>query len=63
MVHSSLDGMTRRSFPELAAALRARAGRILERWEGAVRHTLPTADELTFTQLRDTFPRLSRSDV
>src|SRR4051794_17138106 len=58
MVHSPSDVVTRRSFPELAAALRARAARILERWDGAGRPTPPPADELTRTQLRDTFPRL-----
>jgi len=56
MVHPPLDLLTRRSFPDLAAALRARAGQVLERWGEAVRRTLPAADELTFAQLRDNCP-------
>ena len=35
-----------------------RAGRVVERWDAAVRQALPTADELTFGQLRDNLPRL-----
>ncbi len=58
MVQPSLDPLTTQSFPEVAAALRARKPRILEQWETAVRSTLPTADELTFTQLRDNTPRV-----
>lgn len=45
-----------RSFPELAAAVRARAGAVLRRWESASREILPTADELTHAQLRNSLP-------
>src|SRR5690349_20992141 len=38
-----------KSFPELAAAVRARAAVTLTRWETAVKEILPTADELTHT--------------
>src|SRR3954452_565240 len=58
MVQPSLDPLTSQSFPEVAAALRARKPRILEQWESVVRSTLPTADELTFTQFRDNTPRV-----
>lgn len=51
-----LDLLTGRSFPGLAAALRARAPVALAKWEQAVRRALPTADELTFSQLRDNVP-------
>jgi signal transduction histidine kinase len=38
--------------------MRARSGPILERWVTAVREALPTADELTFVQVRDNIPVL-----
>jgi signal transduction histidine kinase len=52
-LHPPLDLLTGRSFPELAAAIRARAAVALSTWEKAVRQALPSADELTFGQLRD----------
>jgi signal transduction histidine kinase len=45
-----------KAFPELAAAVRARAGTVLTRWEGAVKEILPAADELTHGQLRNSLP-------
>jgi signal transduction histidine kinase len=45
-----------KSFPELAAAVRARTPSVLERWEASVKEILPTADELTHTQLRNSLP-------
>jgi signal transduction histidine kinase len=45
-----------KSFPELAAAIRARAAIVLLRWENAVKEILPTADELTRSQLRNSLP-------
>jgi signal transduction histidine kinase len=45
-----------KSFPDLAAAVRARAGTVLTRWENAVKEILPSADELTHTQLRNSLP-------
>jgi signal transduction histidine kinase len=45
-----------RAFPELAAAVRARAAVVLARWEAAVKEILPTADELTQTDLRNSLP-------
>ena len=45
-----------RSFPELAAAVRSRASVALTRWENAVKEILPSADELTHAQLRNSLP-------
>jgi signal transduction histidine kinase len=45
-----------KSFPDLAAAVRARAGSVLTRWEGAVKEILPAADDLTHSQLRNSLP-------
>src|SRR5215211_1241442 len=56
MEHPLLDVLIRRSYPELAAALRARIGRIVGRWAALVRQSIPHADELTFAQLRDDLP-------
>ena len=58
MLQPPLDPLTRRSFPELATALRARSVHVMERWTAAARDVLPSADELTFNQLRDSFPRV-----
>jgi signal transduction histidine kinase len=51
-----LDVLMRRAYPELAAGLRARIPRIVERWTTLVRQSVPQADELTFAQLRDDLP-------
>src|SRR5436189_3819691 len=53
-----LDLLRHRSFPELAKALRAVAPTLTAQWAQVVRQTLPTADELTFTQLRDDLPEV-----
>lgn len=45
-----------KSFPELAAAVRARAPIVLMRWENAAKEILPSADELTRAQLRNSLP-------
>ena len=58
-----LDVLMRRAYPELAAALRARIPRIVERWAGLVRQSLPRADELTFAQLRDDLPIVLEQDA
>jgi len=44
--------------PQLAAALRARAARIVERWNEAVVRYLPDADPLTTKQVRDSIPKV-----
>jgi signal transduction histidine kinase len=56
MTHPYLDLLSRHAFPELAAGLRACVPGVVEQWSAVVRHTLPTADELTFTQIRDDLP-------
>ena len=53
-----LDLLSGGAYPEMAGVVRARAGAILQRWEGLVREALPRADELTFTQLRDDMPQV-----
>lgn len=45
-----------RSFPELAGAVRAKVSTVLERWEKVIKELLPSADELTRTQLRNALP-------
>ena len=45
-----------KSYPELAAAVRARASIVLLRWENAAKEILPSADELTRAQLRNSLP-------
>jgi signal transduction histidine kinase len=45
-----------RSFPELAAAVRAKSPAVLERWERIIKELLPAADELTRNQLRNALP-------
>jgi signal transduction histidine kinase len=45
-----------KSFPDLAAAVRARASIVLLRWENAAKEILPSADELTRAQLRNSLP-------
>jgi signal transduction histidine kinase len=47
-----------RPFPKIAAALRARKGTVLRRWESAVKKLLPHADSLTLSQLRDHLPQI-----
>lgn len=47
-----------RKFPEIAAALRARSQYLITEWEALVRDVLPSADRLTFDQLRDDMPEV-----
>src|SRR5687768_1854908 len=42
--------------PEVAAALRVRLDRVLERWTEAVERHLPHADPLTSKQVRNSIP-------
>ena len=44
-------------FSQLAIALRSRSEKIMARWEAMIREILPTADKLTFAQLRDHLPQ------
>lgn len=56
MENPSINLLKYRSFPDLAAALRSRIDNILERLQAAVKEALPSADELTFVELRDHLP-------
>lgn len=53
-----VDSLTSSKFPELAAALRARLSYIIVEWAAMVREFLPSADRLTFDQLRDDLPEV-----
>ena len=54
----TVDLLATRPFPRIAGALRARKGRVLRRWENAVKKLLPHADSLTLGQLRDHLPQI-----
>ena len=54
----TLDLLAYHAFPRLAAALRSHADEIIQKWDSAVRHTLPAADKLTRQQLRDSLPAI-----
>jgi signal transduction histidine kinase len=54
----TLDLLAHHPFPNVAAAIRARADFIVPEWEIAVRSTLPAADELTLQQLRNSLPSI-----
>jgi signal transduction histidine kinase len=56
MEQALLDVLMKRSFPELAAAVRAAVRPVVGRWVEVVRRSLPPADELTFAQVRDDLP-------
>jgi len=53
---ATLDLLRFQSFPLIAAAIDIRMEAILDRWQKLVRQKMPTADELTLTQLRDELP-------
>src|SRR5688500_2230880 len=52
----SMDLLKFRSFPALAAAVRAASGTVVDRWERAVKEMLPTAQELPLQQIRNSLP-------
>jgi signal transduction histidine kinase len=57
MPHTGLlDILMRRSFPELASAVRGAIKPVVEQWVALVRESLPPADEMTFAQVRDDLP-------
>src|SRR5439155_23620648 len=56
MKNRSMDLLKFQSFPDLAAAVRARKDSIMERWLHQVRTTLPAAHEMTLAQVRDDLP-------
>lgn len=58
MEHPSLELLSGRAYPELARALRGGIEPIIAKWQAVVRRALPSADELTFAQLRDDMPNV-----
>lgn len=52
----ALEILERRSFPELAHALRSRSGQIVQSVTGAVLRAVPRSNSLTTAQLRDGLP-------
>jgi signal transduction histidine kinase len=50
--------LTNQAYPHVAAALKARGEATVRRYETIVRQTVPRADELTISQLRDDLPRI-----
>lgn len=56
MSQTPIDLLSGRAFLELGAAVRRAKDRIIFRWIPLARQALPTADELTFGQLRDNLP-------
>jgi signal transduction histidine kinase len=58
MEHPSTELLTGRAYPEAAAALRVAIDTIIRRWEQIVRQSLPSADQLTLTQVRDDMPKV-----
>ena len=56
MEQALLDVLMTRSFPDLAAAVRAATKPLVPLWVEQVRSAFPAADELTFAQVRDDLP-------
>jgi signal transduction histidine kinase len=56
MEHPSLELLSGHAYPDLAKALRASIKIIIHRWVELVRASLPSADQLTFAQVRDDMP-------
>lgn len=51
-----MELLTGQAYPELAKALRVSIRTIIHRWVELVRASLPSADQLTFVQVRDDMP-------
>lgn len=58
MEQALIDVLMKRSFPELAAGVRAAIRQVVPRWVDLVQKSLPPADELTFAQVRDDLPTI-----
>jgi signal transduction histidine kinase len=56
LLPQAIDLLALRAMPEVAAMLRSRCPRIVERWAEAVARHLPDADPLTVKQVRDSIP-------
>ena len=60
MKNRTMDLLKYQPFPALAEAVRAAGDTIMERWQAAVRRSLPTASELTTKQLHNDLPNILR---
>jgi signal transduction histidine kinase len=58
MEQALLDVLMKRSFADLAAAVRSAIQPVVRRWVDLVQKSLPPADELTFAQVRDDMPEV-----
>jgi signal transduction histidine kinase len=58
MKNRTMDLLKYQPFPALAGAVRASADVVIERWQAAVRRTLPNANELTTKQLHNDLPNI-----
>src|SRR5215210_8017203 len=58
MKNRTMDLLKYQPFPALAQAVRAATPVVMERWQNAVRTTLPHANELTTKQLHNDLPRI-----
>jgi signal transduction histidine kinase len=56
MKNRSMDLLKYRAFPELAGAVRHCCDAVIARWQEAVRETLPSAHQLTLSQVRNSLP-------
>jgi len=52
------DPLSSHAYPQLADALRSQIDGIANTWEHEVRRILPSADKLTFDQVRDDLPKV-----
>ncbi len=58
MEQPSLELLKGRAYPELARVLRGAIEGVIQRWQGVVKEALPSADPLTFEQIRDDMPKV-----
>jgi signal transduction histidine kinase len=58
MEQPSLELLKGRAYPELARVLRGVTEAVIRRWEEVVRQVLPSANPLTFEQIRDDMPNV-----
>jgi signal transduction histidine kinase len=58
MEQPSLELLSGRAYPEVARALRGTMEAVIRRWEKVVREALPSADPLTYEQIRDDLPNV-----
>src|SRR5688572_25756839 len=58
MDQPTLELLSGRAHPQLAEALRGVIERIMHRWQTLISDTLPSADKLTFRQIRNDLPKI-----